>query len=179
MECQGQFPCECQGLTRLWRKARGLTCWSLREVTSWRRSESALRSGQCMCWLSKKGKISSLGPWNTNLPASCIHTILAELLSPVAALCRCSGTRALSVRAFCVYSLHLSSSAQSIVHMQGEQKQTKHAGLDTTKGCNACAFRQQQHAIAMSCRTLRQHQHKQKERVNTSCACTHPQTATL
>ena len=45
------------------------TFWSLREVTSCRKSESALRSGQCICWLSKKGRISSLGPWYTSLPA--------------------------------------------------------------------------------------------------------------
>jgi len=45
------------------------TFWSLREVTSCRKSESALRSGQCMPWLSKKGSTSSLGPWYTSLPA--------------------------------------------------------------------------------------------------------------
>lgn len=45
------------------------TCWSLREVTSCRKSESAFRGGQCMPWLSKKGRICSLGPWYTILPA--------------------------------------------------------------------------------------------------------------
>ncbi|KAA6420732.1 MAG: hypothetical protein FRX49_09309 [Trebouxia sp. A1-2] len=51
------------------KQAHSTTATSAGGMQAARKSESAFRGGQCMPWLSKKGRISSLGPWYTILPA--------------------------------------------------------------------------------------------------------------